>query len=377
MRIGYGVRAEDREVRAVQAESTAAPRPHAGSEAFTPAAVQERLTGFRVGAAVSLAIALGDELGLYRAMDGGADVRPDELSDAVGLDRTLVGAWLGLQAVAGIVEEPEPGRYRLPRAVARCLASDEGLPSMTGMFAIVPWEGEVFDALAASFRDGGRLAAGRFGDRYHASRDRARHPWLTGGFLRLVVPRASAADAVLRAGGRAADVGCGAGASTLALAERFPDSRFVGVDVSGAALARARSAARSAGAANVEFVQAEASALAGLGPFDVATTLDCMHEIGDPDAVGAAVREALAPDGTWLIEDFRPLGADRAAERSRAAMLLHSSLLVCLHSENAPASGALSFDSDRARGMAAAAGFASVRVHDVGHPLYLHYELRG
>jgi hypothetical protein len=35
--------------------------------------------------------------------------------------------------------------------------------------------------------------------------------------------------------------------------------------------------------------------------YDLVATFDCLHDMGDPVGAARHVREALAPDGTWLI----------------------------------------------------------------------------
>jgi len=71
------------------------------------------------------------------------------------------------------------------------------------------------------------------------------------GYLTNLVPNwIPALDGVedrLRAGANVADVGCGLGASTLLLAEHYPNSRFVGSDYHAASIERARKAGRRCG----------------------------------------------------------------------------------------------------------------------------------
>lgn len=343
---------------------------------FTPAAVQRRLSAYRTGAAMSLAIALGDELGLFTVLARSQGMTRAELCKATACDPVLVDAWLRLQVVGGIVEEVADAGYRLPVAVSRSLARDHGLASMTGTFAAVPWEGQVFDALVTAVRTGGRLDPRDYDERYHRGRERSRAPWVEGGFGRLVLPRTQHAGPAMVAGARVADLGCGGGAVTLALARRFPASSFVGIDPSPSAVDRAEALARDAALPALSFVRGDATSLAALGPFDVVMTLDCMHEITNATTVAERVRAALVGDGTWLIEDFK-LPGEGGDATDHAAMLWFSSLLVCLHSPGAPASGAWSLDPPRVRAIAEQAGFTSVRELDVGHPVYVHYEVRG
>src|SRR5882672_7172935 len=65
--------------------------------------------------------------------------------------------------------------------------------------------------------------------------------------------------AELSAGERAIDVGCGCGATTLAIARRVGvRGRVLGIDISAPMLARARERARAEGVAQAEFANADA-----------------------------------------------------------------------------------------------------------------------
>jgi 2-polyprenyl-3-methyl-5-hydroxy-6-metoxy-1,4-benzoquinol methylase len=105
----------------------------------------------------------------------------------------------------------------------------------------------------------------------------------------------------LEAGARVADVGCGLGASTSDMAKAFPNSRFVGYDSHPESIEWARNDAASAGAAkNADFGVASAKGFDGKN-FDLVTFFDCLHDMGDPVGAGRHVREALKPDGTWMV----------------------------------------------------------------------------
>jgi SAM-dependent methyltransferase len=112
----------------------------------------------------------------------------------------------------------------------------------------------------------------------------------------------------LQAGARIADVGCGHGVSTLLLAQAYPACEVVGFDYHGGSIKRARERARAAGLADrVRFEIASASEFRGR--YDLILLLDCLHDMGDPEAACRHIRAALEPDGTLLIVD--PLAGDR------------------------------------------------------------------
>src|SRR5436190_1753074 len=99
---------------------------------------------------------------------------------------------------------------------------------------------------------------------------------------------------VLAAGGSVADVGCGYGTPTMAIAGLFSAARVLGIDYHDASIAHSRAEAARRGAGNVRFEVAAASGLPGQG-YDLITFFDSLHDIGDPLGALTRARDAIAP----------------------------------------------------------------------------------
>ncbi len=105
----------------------------------------------------------------------------------------------------------------------------------------------------------------------------------------------------LARGATVADVGCGHGASTILMAQAFPNSTFIGSDYHDGSIATARTRGEAAGVDDrVRFQVAPAAAYEGTG-YDLVTMFDCLHDMGDPVGAARHVRSTLAADGTWMI----------------------------------------------------------------------------
>jgi SAM-dependent methyltransferase len=273
-------------------------------EAFLRQAVTD------MGAALSVCLAaIGDKLGLYRAMAGAGPLTSAEIAARAGLGERLVREWLNNQAAGGyVVYDPGAGTYELPDEHAACLADDESPTSVQGGFELVAACYADADRVAQAFRDGGGVGWHEHHPGIFRGTERL---WGPGYRAFLVSSWIGSLDGVterLAAGAHVADVGCGHGASTIVLAQAFPRSTFVGFDYHDASIAAARKAAIEAGVdGRVRFEVASATDFPGR--YDLVCLLDCLHDMGDPVGAARHVRESLNPGGTVLVAE--PNAADR------------------------------------------------------------------
>jgi arsenite methyltransferase len=109
----------------------------------------------------------------------------------------------------------------------------------------------------------------------------------------------------LEPGARVLDLGSGAGTDSLIAAQMVGEQGHVtGIDMTPEMLAKARVAAAAMGAANVEFVEADAERLPFPDEsFDVAISNGVIDLIPDKDAVFAELFRLLAPGGRIQIAD--------------------------------------------------------------------------
>ena len=126
------------------------------------------------------------------------------------------------------------------------------------------------------------------------------------------LPALDGVVAKLERGARVADIGCGHGASTVIMAQAFPNSTFLGSDYHGDSIAKARARADAAGLSDrVQFEVAPAQSFTGIG-YDLVTTFDALHDMGDPVGAARHVRRSIADDGTWLVVE--PMAGDHVQD---------------------------------------------------------------
>jgi SAM-dependent methyltransferase len=328
--------------------STVTPIDQAKVDEFMGRVVDE------LGAAISSAlVALGDRLGLYRAMADGGPMSAEELAGRTGTEARYVREWLSNQAAGGFVSyDPDTGVFFLSPEQSLMLA-EEGNPAfVAGAFQVITAAIKDEEKVARAFQTGGGVGWHEHHHDLFTGTERFFRPGYAANLVSGWIPTLDGVEAKLKSGARVADVGCGHGASTILMAEAYPHSEFVGFDYHAASIEHARAAAAQAGLdERVRFEVAPAKQYPGEG-YDLVCMFDCLHDMGDPVGAAAHVRRTLAPDGTWLIVE--PYAGDRLQDNLNPVGRIYygASTLVCT-----PASR----DQEVGLGLGAQAGEARLR----------------
>jgi ubiquinone/menaquinone biosynthesis C-methylase UbiE len=257
-------------------------------------------------------IVVGHRLGLYQALAAGP-ATPDELATRTGTAPRYVAEWLRGQAAGGYAEfDAATGRFSLTPEQAFVLADPNGPVYAPGAFVLALGSLRAESQITDAFRTGAGMGWHEHHDDVHLGCEMFFRPGYLANLVPSWIPALDGVEEALRSGARVADVGCGLGASTVLLAEAFPSSTFVGSDYHAASIELARKRAADAGVDDrTTFEVASAQDFPGRG-YDLVATFDCLHDMGDPAGAARHVREALAPDGTWLIVE--PYAGDAVAD---------------------------------------------------------------
>jgi SAM-dependent methyltransferase len=296
-----------------------------------------------LGAAMSATLVLvGDRLGYYKAL-AKEPLTPAELAQRTGTAERYAREWLGNQGAGGYVEyDAAAGKWFLTPEQALCLADPAGPVDMPGAYNIVEATFHALGRTLENFRSGEGMEWGE----HHACLFHGTERFFRAGYnANLITAWLPALDGVvpkLQAGGKVADVGCGHGASTVLMAQTYPNSHFTGYDYHAESIRVARERAAAAGLKNVSFEVADAVGYAGRG-FDLIAFFDCLHDMGDPVGVSKHACQALDRDGTAMIVE--PFANDRVEDNLNAVgrVMYGASSQICVPvslARNGPALGA-------------------------------------
>ena len=308
----------------------------------------------------------------------------EELAATAGIDLRYAREWLEQQASAGFVEVDDPeARWELrrfslnPHQQEVLLVADHPshVAPLTDMLAGIA---SVLPEVADAYRSGGGVPYSDYGGAFRSGQAGINRPAFTHQLVREWIPgTVPAIESRLREGGKIADLGCGAGWSTIALTRAYPRARVIGYDLDPSSIEDAAANARAEGV-EVEFRVANASQVATDGPFDLVLVLEALHDMSNPVEVLSQIRATLASSGALLVADELVAPTFTAPGDLLDRMMYGWSVLACLPSSKAEDhSAALGtvLREPRIRELATEAGFSRVEVPEVDAGFFRLYLL--
>lgn len=337
----------------------------------------ERMTGFAAGFTTLGLLALADRTGILEALAGAGPLGVEAVVEVAGVDQRYTDEILSGLAVAGVVEyDASSDRFSLPDEHAAVIADDTSPYSLAGYLDMLPAMVAQLPALTEAVISGEGVPFPEYGPRAVLGIERANSPgtrvllarrWLT------TMP-----DVVrkLERGARVADIGCGTGTAALTMAEAYPASEVVGVDIDARSIERAGERLQEAGLDNVYFHVGEAASL--VGSFDLVTAFDVVHDMARPLEALRQIRWVLADDGVLLMmEPNVSSDLEDDVGKDQAALVYGMSTMFCLSQSLAQGGAGLgaAWGPRRAEELCRGAGFTEFTRLPIENPFSAFYRV--
>lgn len=321
-------------------------------------------------ASLVLMISLGHRTRLFDCMAKLPASTSRQIADAAGLNERYVREWLGAMVTGGVVDyDPQGKTYHLPAEHAQWLTRAAVPNNLAATSQWMSLLGGVEEHVLAAFHHGKGVRYEHYKN-FHEVMAEESQQTVVAGLFEHILPLDPTLDGRLNAGIDLLDIGCGAGLALLQLAERYPQSRFTGIDFSDEAIAIARRHASERGLNNVQFKVGDVAKLDDAGRFDVITAFDAIHDQAQPAAVLANVARALKRDGLFLMQEISGSGRlEQDISHPFGPMLYTVSCMHCMSVSlgyGGPGLGAM-WGRELAEKMLGEAGFRQVRVEALPH----------
>jgi len=331
--------------------------------------------------ALAVMISIGHRTGLFAAMRNAGSATSRDIAEAAGLNERYVREWLGAMTCGGIATCDETGSvFTLVPAASSALTGGDGGENLAYLAQYVAMMGSVEDKVIDCFHKGGGVPYSEF-PRFHEVMAEDSAQTVVGALFEHILPLVPGLKLALHNGIGVLDIGCGRGKALIAMAGKFPNSRFTGWDLSADAIRSAAEEAAMLGLENVAFETRDLSDFHQAAPtsaFDLVTAFDAIHDQARPDHVLAGIRRALKPDGLFLMQDIG--ASSNVAENTGHLIgtLLYS--LSCTHCMTVSlAQGGLGvgamWGEQMTREFLANAGFSNITRHTLPHDIQNFYYL--
>jgi 2-polyprenyl-3-methyl-5-hydroxy-6-metoxy-1,4-benzoquinol methylase len=368
------------------AEGTATEAPQTDEE--KTGALVERLMEAALGSVDIASVYVGDRMGLYRALTEEGPLTSAGLASRAGIHERYAREWLEQQAVTGILDVDDAGKPQGERRYSLSAAHAEALTKPDSLYSIAPLARAFVASIQAlplvmqAFESGGGVLWSAYGPDMIESQGDSNRAWVVNLLGSEYLPSIPDIHDRLRSDppARVADVACGVGWASIAIALAYPNARVDGFDPDESSIEIARRLAKEAGVDDrVRFEVRDGAAIGDQGPYDLAIVIESIHDMARPVEVLAGIRKSLAPDGTLIVADEKVGEAFTAPGDALERLMYGFSFLVCLPAgmvEQPSAATGTVMRPDTLRSYAKGAGFGDVEIlEQIPHDFLRFYRL--
>lgn len=330
------------------------------------------------GAAIMMMISIGHRTGLFDIMSNLNWTDSNALAEKAGLNERYVREWLKALATGGIIEVDENENFRLPGAHAKFLTRHTESENLAMFAQYISLMGGVEDDILECFYRGGGVPYDNY-PRFHEVMAEDSGITVLQALEDHILPLIPGLKDNLQEGISVLDMGCGRGRALLKMAELFPNSSFVGIDLSDEAIRWANKEALSLGLDNVKFEVRDASDFditAEPERYDFVTTFDAIHDQAKPLSVLKGIYRTLKPKGVYLMQDIHSSSQTHKNLDHPMGPLLYT--ISCMHcmpvslAQDGEGLGTM-WGREKARELLEKAGFEKIEIYRLDHDIQNDY----
>jgi len=348
----------------------------------------ERMLASAGGAFDIFTVHIGHKLGFYRALTGGVSLTPGGLAAQTGTQSRYVREWLEQQTVTGIleVENPEADadnrRFSLPIAYAEVLTDQDSPNYVAPLAPMIAGAVRPLDQLLVAFRDGSGVSYREYGADFREGQGAINRVTFLQDLPNVWLPAIPDVHSrlMIHPPAQVADLGSGAGWSSIGIARAYPHVRVDGFDLDAPSIELARANAAQFGMnGRLNFYVRDAADSSLAGQYDLVTAFEAIHDMSDPVGALRTMRHLAGEKGAVLVVDERVGDTFTPTGNDVEWMMYGWSVLHCLPvgmADQPSAATGTVMRTDTLRQYARGAGFREVEVLPIDNFFFRVYRLR-
>jgi SAM-dependent methyltransferase len=330
---------------------------------------------------------LGDRLGLYRTLADAGPLTSGGLAEAAGVHERYAREWLEQQAATGILEVDDASageaerHYSIPAGHDEALLDELSLNFARPFGRLIVGAGKPMDELLDAFRTGVGVPYQSYGADLVEGQEAFTRPLFTHLLGSEWLPSVPEVHERLLAEppARVADVACGCGWSSIAIARGYPLVQVDGIDLDTLSIEKARGNVNGSGVEDrVAFHERDAADPELAGRYDLVTIFEALHDMSYPVDVLRTLLGMLAEGGWVIVGDEHTEDSFQAPSTELERLLYGFSIVHCLPvgmvGENPAGTGTV-MRTDTLRGYAEEAGFTGFEVLPIKNDFWRFYRL--
>lgn len=279
--------------------------------------------------AVAVMMSIGHRTGLFDVLATLPAATSAQIAHEAELSERYVREWLAALVTGGVVTyHPEERTYTLPPEHAACLTANAPLGNLAVYAQHVSLMGQLQDLVIDCFRTGNGTRYEDYPCFHHMMAEDSGQT-VVAQLFEQILPLAPGLMERLQGGISVMDAGCGRGEALIALARRFPGSRFTGYDLCADAIEEAQRTARDTGLDNLVFEARDLTDFDEHARYDLITSFDAVHDQKTPADLIRRLHRALAPGGIYLMQDIG--GSARLENNMDFPMAAFLYAVSCVH----------------------------------------------
>jgi SAM-dependent methyltransferase len=343
----------------------------------------DHVFGALLGAQQIQALYLGDRLGWYAMLAAEGPMTAAELAHRTGTVERYAREWLEHQAVAGYVVaeiRPESTRFGLPAEYAEVLVNGDSLAYLAPLARLTTATGNRMSELVDAYRSGGGVSWRQLGVDAREAQSYANRPMYLGQLASEFLPQIPDLHQLLQSGARVADVGCGEGWSSIAMALGYRQITVDGFDIdTDSVIAAQRNAAASEVSDRVTVTAADVQNDELTDTYDAVFAFECVHDLSDPVSFLSTMRRIAKPGAPIIVMDERTADTFSPDAGPVEQLLYGFSITCCLPDGMSDGDSAATGTVMRHSTLdeyARSAGFDGAVVLDIEHDIFRFYRLQ-